>query len=229
MTSTRILVVDDEKSIVRLLDTSLKLEGYQVDSAGTGEKALALFGENEYELIVLDLGLPDVDGLEILRTIRRTSTVPVMVLTARDDESDKVQGLEAGADDYLTKPFGSPELMARIQALLRRARWAPTGDEALRYEARGIQLDLARRTVTVRGEEVHLTPTEYDILRILIEKPGTVVSHLDLLHQVWDEDYGNDLAILRVNISRLRQKIERDPRNPDLVKTVPGVGYMLPA
>lgn len=228
MTPTRILVIDDEITLIRLLDTSLRLEGYQVDSARTGEQALELFNTHEYDLIVLDLGLPDIDGLEILRAIRRDSIVPVMVLTARDDEGDKVRGLEAGADDYLTKPFGSPELIARIQALLRRARWAPSGEEALRYEARGIQVDLARRNVLVRGEEVHLTPTEYDILRLLIEKPGTVISHLDLLHQVWDEDYGNDLAILRVNISRLRQKIEEDPRHPRLIVTVPGVGYILP-
>lgn len=228
MSQTRILVIDDEPKIIRFLNTSLNLAGYETYPASTGEEALEIFANHELDLIILDLGLPDLDGFDILRSIRTQSTIPIIILTARDDEKDKVRGLELGADDYLTKPFGTQELKARIEAVLRRIRWSPQPSDATEFQRQDLYIDIQRRRVTIRGTEVHLTPTEYDLLRVLIQNSGHVLSHTDLLSRVWGEEYRNDLAILRVNVSRLRQKLEEDPRNPQYIVTVPGVGYTLP-
>jgi two-component system KDP operon response regulator KdpE len=228
MGATRILIVDDEPKIIRFLTTSLNLAGFETVATATGQEALDAFSAGDIDLIILDLGLPDLDGLDVLRDIRSVSTVPIVILTARDDELDKVHGLELGADDYLTKPFGTQELKARIEAVLRRIRWSPQPSDAAEFRRQDLHVDIQRRRVTIRGKEEHLTPIEYDLLRVLIQNSGHVMTHSELLSTVWGEEYRNDLAILRVNISRLRQKLEEDPRNPYYIITVPGVGYTLP-
>lgn len=224
----QVLVVDDEPKIIRFLKTTLNLSGYDLLTATTGEEALELFEAEKPDLLILDLGLPGIDGFEVLRRIREYSIVPVIILTARDDEKDKVTGLELGADDYLTKPFGSAELEARIQAVLRRVDWSPQQNDLLDYSHNDLDVDFRRRRVTMRDDDIHLTPTEYELLRVLITHAGQVMLHGDLLARVWGQEYRNDLAILRVNISRLRQKLEADPRNPEYILTVPGVGYTVP-
>ncbi len=229
MKKTTILIVDDEPKILRFIRTSLSLAGYDLLTATTGNAALSQFEQEEPDLLLLDLGLPDIDGTEVLKEIRTYSTVPVIIVTSRDDEKDKVLGLELGADDYLTKPFGSRELEARIQAVLRRVEWSPQPNDLAEFELNDLHVDFRRRRVRARNEEVHLTPTEYELLRMLIQHTGQVLLHGDLLSRVWGEEYRNDLAILRVNISRLRQKLEEDPRHPRYIVTVPGVGYTLPS
>jgi two-component system, OmpR family, KDP operon response regulator KdpE len=229
MKQTTILIIDDEPKIVRFIKTSLSLAGYNLLTASTGQSALAQYEQEQPDLIILDLGLPDVDGFEVLREVRSYSTVPVIILTARDDEKDKVRGLELGADDYLTKPFGARELEARIQAVLRRVEWSPQPNDVAEFSLNELFVDFRRRKVRMRSDEVHLTPTEYELLRMLIQHLGQVLLHGDLLSRVWGEEYRNDLAILRVNISRLRQKLEEDPRHPKYVMTVPGVGYTMPS
>lgn len=228
MKKTSILIVDDEPKIVRFVKTSLSIAGYELVTASTGNAALTLFEQEQPDLVILDLGLPDIDGFEVLQEIRAYSIVPIIILTARDDEKDKVRGLELGADDYLTKPFGARELEARIQAVLRRVEWSPQPSDVAEFNQNGLHIDFRRRRVKAHGQEVHLTPTEYELLRMLVQHPGQVLLHGDLLSRVWGEEYRNDLAILRVNISRLRQKLEEDPRHPRFIVTVPGVGYTLP-
>ncbi len=229
MRENAILIVDDEPKIVRFIKASLELAGYDVLTAATGSAALDLFNAERPKLIILDLGLPDIDGFDVLRRVRAHSTVPIIILTARDDEKDKVYGLELGADDYLTKPFGTQELKARIEAVLRRVRWSPTPSDLAVFEQSGLHVDFSRRRVQVNGKEVHLTPTEYALLRVLIQNAGRVMTHAELLAQVWGEEYRSDLATLRVNVSRLRQKLGEDLRQPRYIVTVPGVGYTLPA
>jgi len=228
MKQTTILIVDDEPKIVRFIRTSLSLAGYNLLTAGTGQIALSQFEQEQPDLIILDLGLPDADGFEVLRELRSYSTVPIIILTARDDEKDKVRGLELGADDYLTKPFGARELEARIQAVLRRVEWSPQPNDMAEFNLSDLHVDFRRRKVRNGNDEVHLTPTEYELLRMLIQHTGQVLLHGDLLSRVWGEEYRNDLAILRVNVSRLRQKLEEDPRHPKFILTVPGVGYTMP-
>ncbi len=229
MSDTDILVVDDEPKIIKFVEASLSLAGYNILTALTGNEAKMMLSGGLPDLIILDLGLPDVDGFEILEELRAYSTVPIIILTARDNESDKVRGLELGADDYLTKPFGTQELKARIEAVLRRVRWSPQPSDMIEFQRYTLHVDFQRRRVTVSDEIVHLTPTEYDLLRVLIQNSGHVLTHGDLLSRVWGDEYRNDLAILRVNISRLRQKLEEDPRQPRYIVTVPGVGYTLPS
>ncbi len=227
MAGKKVLLVDDEPRILRFLSTTLTLEDYEIQATADGESALKAFAENPPDVILLDLGLPDIDGFAILEIVRAESIVPVIILTARDEEKDKVRGLELGADDYLTKPFGTRELLARIQAVLRRSEWHPKTSEAPEFTLRELTIDFRAHRVLVREEQVHLTPTEYDLLRVMCQNSGQVLSHNDLLKNVWGEEYRNDLAILRVNISRLRQKIEIDPKLPEYVLTVPGVGYTI--
>jgi DNA-binding response OmpR family regulator len=229
MSDTDILLVDDEPKIIKFVEASLSLAGYNILTALTGNEAKMMLSNGLPDLIILDLGLPDVDGFEILEELRTYSTVPIIILTARDNESDKVKGLELGADDYLTKPFGTQELKARIEAVLRRVRWSPQPSDMIEFQRYTLHVDFQRRRVTVSDEIVHLTPTEYDLLRVLIQNSGHVLTHGDLLSRVWGDEYRNDLAILRVNISRLRQKLEEDPRQPRYIVTVPGVGYKLPS
>ncbi len=227
MKRTTILVVDDEPKIIRFIKTALNLAGYDILTATTGQQALRIFDSEHPDLIILDLGLPDTDGFQVLRDLRAFSTTPILILTARDDEKDKVRGLELGADDYLTKPFGIRELEARLQAVLRRLSWAPQPSDMTDFKMHDLEIDFRRHHVRLKGQEVHLTPTEYELLRVLIQHSGQVLLHGDLLGRVWGEEYRNDLAILRVNVSRLRQKLEEDPREPKYILTVSGVGYTL--
>lgn len=226
MKKTTILLVDDEPKIARFVKTTLSLAGHEIVVAETGTESLEMVDTHLPDLIILDLGLPDMDGFEVLRRLREYSTIPIVVLTARDDERDKVRGLELGADDYLTKPFAARELEARIAAVLRRVEWSPQPSEVGEFQLRQLYVDMRRRLVKVNDEEVHLTPTEYELLRVLIQHAGQVLLHSDLLTRVWGTEYRNDMAILRVNISRLRQKLD-ETDDMSLIQTVPGVGYVM--
>jgi two-component system KDP operon response regulator KdpE len=222
--SARILVVDDEPQIGRLLKTSLTARGYEVAVAADGQAALDLAASWRPDVILLDLGLPIIDGLEVCRQIREWSQTPIIVLTVRDAEQDKVAALDLGADDYLTKPFGTDELLARIRVALRHAaRTAAPEEPMLRFG--DLTLDLARRLVSVGGQEIHLTPTEYDLLRTLATQAGKVLTHRMLLRAVWGAAYEQDAATLRVFITQLRRKIEADPAHPAHILTEPGIGY----
>jgi two-component system KDP operon response regulator KdpE len=219
----KVLVVDDEIAIQRFLRVALKGQGFIVSEANTGQGALQAVTLNRPDLVILDLGLPDMDGVEVTRRLREWSTVPVIILSVREQEVDKIAALDAGADDYLTKPFGMGELLARIRTVMRRQT---TGTSEPVISIGGLIVDLANRLVTVNGEEVQLTPTEYDILRALVIHAGKVLTNRQLLRQVWGEGY-DDLHILRVNISNLRHKLEPDPSRPTYIHTEPGVGYRL--
>jgi two-component system KDP operon response regulator KdpE len=220
----RVLVVDDERPIRRFLRASLSAHGYAVYEAATGREALSSVLADRPDLIILDLGLPDMDGIEVTRQLREWSQIPIIILSVREEEADKVQALDAGADDYLTKPFGSGELMARIRVAMRRA--TQPSEEPI-VEIGDLKVDLERRLVTVAGEAVVLTPTEYDVLRALAQHAGKVLTHRQLLRQVWGVGYETEMHLLRVNVSNLRRKIEPDPTRPRYVVTEPGVGYRL--
>jgi two-component system KDP operon response regulator KdpE len=219
-----ILVVDDEVAIQRFLRTVLNAEEFTVHQAETGHAALAAAAVVKPDVILLDLGLPDLDGVEVIRRIREWSPVPIIVLSVREREDDKVKALDAGADDYLTKPFGIAELLARIRAALRR-----TQQEAPEpvFTLGDLVVDLPRRLVTLGGAEVQLTPTEYDLLRLLVTHAGKVLTHGQILRQLWGNAYLEQPHVLRVNISNLRRKIEADPSRPRYIVTEPGVGYRL--
>jgi len=220
----RILVVDDEKAIRRYLHASLNAQGNVVFEASNGEEALRAAAVNRLDIVILDLGLPDIDGVEVTRRLREWSQIPIIILSVREQERDKIAALDVGADDYLTKPFGTGELMARIRAAIRRS--TRNEDEPL-IEINQLKVDLARRQVTLANQEIALTPTEYDILRILAQNIGKVLTHRQLLQQVWGQAYGEDMHLLRVNISNLRRKIEPDPSRPTYILTEAGVGYRL--
>jgi two-component system KDP operon response regulator KdpE len=220
----RILVVDDEVAIQRFLKTVLSAEEFSLHQAENGHAALAAAAAVKPDLILLDLGLPDLDGVEVIRRIREWSPVPIIVLSVREREDDKVLALDAGADDYLTKPFGIGELLARMRASLRRAiQQVP---EPV-YRVDELEVDLGRRRVTVRDQEVQLTPTEYDLLRLLVTHAGKVMTHGQILRQIWGMAYIEQPHVLRVNISNLRHKIELDASRPRYIVTEPGVGYRL--
>ncbi len=222
--SLRVLVVDDERAIRRFLRASLSTHGYEMFEAASGAEALAVVAEQRPDVVFLDLGLPDADGLDVIRKLREWSTVPVIILSVRDQEKDKIAALDAGADDYLTKPFGIGELMARMRGVLRRA--APTSPGEPVLSVGDLQLDFARRVVSLAGKELALTPTEYDILKVLAQSAGKVLTHLQIIRKVWGLGYGeNESHLLRVNISNLRRKIEPDPTRPIFIVTEPGVGY----
>lgn len=223
-TGLRILVVDDERAIRYFLRTSLTAHGYEVSETETGQAALAAVIAERPDIMILDLRLPDMDGLEILRQIREWSQMPILVLSVREHESDKVAALDAGADDYLTKPFGVAELLARLRTALRHA--SPASSDLV-LSVGDVVIDLARRSVTVAGAEAQLTPTEYDILRILAQNAGKVLTHRQLLRSVWGAPYEAETHLLRVNISNLRRRIEPDPARPRYIITEPGVGYRL--
>ena len=222
MSSPRVLVVDDEPQIRRALRVGLVSHGYQVQMAASGEEALELAASAPPDVVILDLVLPGRNGLEVCQALREWSPVPIIVLSARGQERDKVQALDLGADDYLTKPFGMDELLARIRVALRRAGGAPPSPILASGELR---LDQARRLVTLRGEPVHLTPTEYDVLRYLMANAGQVVTHRALLTAVWGPGYEDSARMLRVFIAQLRRKIEPVPARPTYVRTEPAVGY----
>jgi len=219
----RVLVVDDERPIRRFLNASLSGQ-YTVLEAATGEEALAVTVSGRPDAILLDLGLPDMDGVDLTRRLREWTRIPIIVISVRDHEEDKITALDAGADDYLTKPFGVGELMARLRVALRRAS---TPESEPVYQADQLLVDLTRREVTVEGQVANLTPTEYDILRVLIQNAGKVLTHQQLIHLVWGTNYEADSHLLRVNISNLRRKIEADPSRPRFIMTEPGVGYRL--
>jgi len=219
----RVLIVDDEIAIQRFLRLALSGEGFVVLEAATGQEALLALAQERPDLVLLDLGLPDMDGVEVTRRLREWSQVPVIILSVREQEVDKIAALDAGADDYLTKPFGVGELLARIRTILRRLA---SGSAEPVFTLGGLKVDLANRLVTVDDREVQLTPTEYDLLRALVIPAGKVLTNHQLLRQVWGEGY-NDLHILRVNISNLRHKIEPDPSRPTYIHTESGVGYRL--
>lgn len=221
--SLRVLVVDDERPIRRLLRLSLG-NIYTVFEAETGAEALQMVVVNRPDLVILDLGLPDMSGLEVVRLLREWTLVPVIVVSVRDREEDKVAALDAGADDYLTKPFYAAELMARIRAALRHC--AKLENEPF-YQSGNLIVNLAMRQVLVNGRFVGLTPTEYDILRALVTHAGKVLTHRQLIHAVWGGSNETDAHLLRVNVSNLRRKIEQDPVRPRHIITEPGVGYRL--
>lgn len=224
--SLRVLVVDDERPIRRFLRASLTAHGYSVFEASTGQEALTAVLSDRPDLIILDLGLPDLNGLEVVRQLREWSRIPILVLSVREEESTKVAALDVGADDYLTKPFGMAELMARIRVALRHVE-QPT--EQPIFEVGDLRVDRARRQVSMAGSAIVLTPTEYDLLRILVQHAGKVLTHRQLLRQVWGTAYELETHLLQVNISNLRRKIEPDPSRPTYVVTEVGVGYRLRA
>jgi two-component system KDP operon response regulator KdpE len=220
----RILVIDDELAIRRFLHTVLSSEEFSLHEAENGHAGLAAAATVRPDVILLDLGLPDLDGIEVIKRVREWSQVPIIVLSVRDRENDKVDALDAGADDYLTKPFGVGELMARIRAALRRSL-QQTPDPV--FTSGDLVMDLTRRRVTVNNEEIQLTPTEYDILRLLVAHAGKVLTHGQILKQIWGMAYLEQPHVLRVNVSNLRRKIEADPSRPRHIVTEPGVGYRL--
>ncbi len=220
----RVLVVDDERAIRRFLQVSLTAQGCTVFEAATGREALDAVVAKRPDLIILDLGLPDIEGVDVIRQLREWSTMPIIILSVRERESDKITALDAGADDYLTKPFSAGELMARLRAALRRANQSASEPA---FTCGDLRVDLAGHVVKVAGQEVQLTPTEYDLLRLLVVSAGKVLTHQHILRQVWGVGYANDLHLLRVNISNLRGKIEPDPSRPQYIVTEPGVGYRL--
>jgi len=225
-TNARVLVVDDEPAIRRFLRVSLSAHGYAVFEADSGQAALSAVVADRPDLIILDLGLPDLDGTEVARLLREWTRIPIIILSVRGQEADKIAALDAGADDYLTKPFGAGELLARMRVALRRA--SRSGVQPI-FTSGDLVVDLARRVVTVAGREVQLTPTEYDLLRVLVTDAGKVLTHRQLLRQVWGVGYDQEVHMLRVNISNLRRKIEPDPARPRYILTEPGVGYRLRA
>lgn len=222
--NARVLIVDDERAIRRFLLTSLTAHGFTVFEAANGRDALNVAIHDRPDLLILDLGLPDMDGVEVTRQLREWTQLPIIILSVRDQEKVKIAALDAGADDYLSKPFGIGELLARIRVALRRAR-TPQADPV--FTCGELLVDVSRRFVQVDDQEVQLTPTEYDLLRHFVAHAGKVLTHQQLLRQVWGAGYENELHILRVNISNLRRKIEPDPSRPTYIVTEPGVGYRL--
>jgi two-component system, OmpR family, KDP operon response regulator KdpE len=220
----RVLVVDDEAAIRRFLRASLSAHQHLVFEAETGSEALSQFAICRPDLVILDLGLPDMDGSEVTRRIRERSQVPIIILSVRDRESDKIIALDAGADDYLTKPFGTGELMARMRVVMRRG--SRPGEEPV-YIVGDLQIDLTRRKVSMSDKELTFTPTEFDLLRVLVQHAGRVVTHSQLIRQVWGAGYEEESSLLRVNISNIRRKIEPNPNQPNYILTELGVGYRL--
>jgi two-component system KDP operon response regulator KdpE len=219
----RVLVIDDEPQIRRALRTSLEAHGYEVAAVGTGEEGVLGAAEQAPDLVLLDLGLPDLDGTEVIRRIRTFSEVPVIVLSVREGQSDKVAALDVGADDYVTKPFAMGELLARARAALRRVMPEQPAQPTLQYA--GLEVDLARRLVTRDGDAVHLTPTEYGLLEAFVSNPGKLLTHQWLLRKVWGQGYGTETTYLRTYVRALRKKLDDDASAPALIVTEPGVGY----
>ena len=220
---TRVLVVDDDRALARALSINLKARGYDVDVALTGAEALASASSRPPDVVVLDLGLPDLDGLQVLQGLRGWTNVPVLVLSAREEQAEKVAALDAGADDYVTKPFGMDELLARLRAAVRRT--APTAGDLPIVVTGDFTVDLAARRVTRAGGEVRLTPTEWHLLEVLVRSPGRLVAQKQLLQEVWGPAYETESHYLRVYIAQLRRKLEPDPAHPVHLLTEPGMGY----
>jgi two-component system response regulator RegX3 len=231
MSSGRILIADDETSVRDAVGYALEQEGFEVTLAVDGDDAEAKLSEDgsQFDLLVLDIMMPGRSGLDICRDVRARSPVPIILLTAKDAEVDKVVGLEVGADDYVTKPFSVRELLGRIRAQLRRRELdrSSSATDAKTIEAGAVHIDLGRHLVTVRGEPVNLTRSEFQVLRLLAERPGQVFSRLEIMEELWQSEFSGDVRACDVHISNLRQKVERDPQDPELVLTVRGVGYRL--
>ena len=228
MDKERILLVDDEPRLVRLVQTVMRTAGYEVVVAGDGRAAVESAALEQPALVVLDLLLPgDIDGYEVCRRVREFSTVPVIMLTAKAREEDRLRGFEMGADDYLTKPFSSRELLARVKAVLRRSKASDASAGGSRLVCGDIALDLLQRRVTVRGGDVKLTHTEYELLRVLAQNAGRVMLHHELLGQVWGPEYRDEVEYLRDYVRFLRRKIEKDPHHPRYLMSRPGIGYVL--
>ena len=219
---TRILVVDDEPQILRALATNLRARDYEVDLAATGEEALTIAARKHPDLVIVDLGLPTIDGVDVIRGLRGWTGVPIIVLSVREGEGDKVDALDAGADDYVTKPFGMDELLARMRAALRRA--VPGEEEAV-VETGHFRADLAAKRVERGGEEIRLTPTEWQIVETLVRHPGRLITQRQLLQSVWGPQYEKETNYLRVYLAQIRRKLEPDPAKPRYFVTEPGMGY----
>ena len=224
MVNESVLIVDDEPAVRRFLRVTLAAQSYNILEATTGQEALATAAKDKPDIIVLDIGLPDIDGVEVTKLLRQWTDMPIIVLSVRGSEGDKIAALDAGADDYLTKPFSVGELLARIRAALRRVTQKSGGPI---FTNGSLKVDLSRRLITVSSLEVQLTPTEYELLGVLITHAGKVLTHHFLLQEVWGVEYGEELHMLHVNISNLRRKIEQDSAHPQLIITEPGVGYRL--
>ncbi len=220
----RVLVVDDERQIRRMLRAALEGYGFNIAEAASGREGLSQTSIFHPDLIVLDLGLPDIDGIEVIKNLRDWTQIPIIVLSVREHEDDKIKALDAGADDYVTKPFSMGEFLARLRVALRRA--AKSDDEPILTFGE-LSIDLARRNVIMRGEEVKLTPTEYEVLKYLVQQAGRVVTHRQLLRAIWGSNFQEESQYLRVYIGQLRRKIESDPSQPTYIITEPGVGYRL--
>jgi two-component system KDP operon response regulator KdpE len=225
MKSINVLVVDDEKSLRDFIQRNLEIRGYRVWTAGNGLEALAIFDQEYINLVILDVMMPNMDGLEALRKVREKSTVPVIVLSALGEERDKVTALNLGADDYLTKPFGVNELLARVRAVQRRMEWGDSGETAERLVYGDISIDIENHTLLVAGKALEVTPTEFNLLVLLMRNAGKVLTHQMILKRVWGPEYGQEAEYLRVYVGRLRQKIEKDPSQPQHLITEHGIGY----
>jgi two-component system KDP operon response regulator KdpE len=223
-TGARVLVVDDEPPILRVVRRNLEARGFQVETAEDGASGLDRFYRWRPDVVLLDLGLPDIDGLDFIARVREASATPIVVLSARGAERDKVSALDAGADDYLSKPFGVEELLARIRVALRHGT-VPAAGAAARRVVGDLTLDLEQRRLLVRGEEVRLTPTEWELLKVFVANPGKLMTDRALLRAVWGPEYGSESHYLHVYVARLRKKIERDPARPRCLVTEPGAGY----
>jgi two-component system KDP operon response regulator KdpE len=223
MSSGRILVVDDDPQIRRVLRTTLIAQGYEVVDARNGDEALERMRGERLDLVILDMNMPGMNGIETCRLIRTGSDIAIIMLTVRDTEADKVEALDAGADDYMTKPFGSPELLARIRAALRRLPQAANGLQVVRFE--DMEINFTTRRVTAGSREVRLTPKEFDLLQYMVAHPNVPIPHTKLLQSVWGPDYGDEVEYLRVFINQLRKKIEKNPSSPKYLVTEPWIGY----
>ena len=226
MPNNKALIVDDEQSIRVFLKLTLEAQGYETVEAVSGHEALEKAAAEKPDIVILDIGLPDIDGIEVTRALREWTQIPIIILSVRGSEKDKIAALDLGADDYLTKPFVVGELLARVRAALRRSV-KTTGEQT--FKTGGLEVDLIRRQVKAAGQEVQLTPNEYDLLKVLVAHAGKVLTHKHLLVEVWGQQYVDELHMLRVNISNLRRKIEPDPARPQIIITESGVGYRLKA
>lgn len=219
----RILVVDDDKQMLRAVTNALKARDYEVVTAATGESALSLAVEEDLDLVLLDLGLPGIEGHEVIKRLRAWSELPVIVISVRESQEEKVAALDAGADDFVTKPFGMKELLARMRAVLRRAVGESEAEPVLHFD--DLEIDLLKKLVKLEGEAIHLTPTEYRLLESMATNPGKLLTHQWLLEQVWGRGYGSESHYLRLYVKQLRQKLSDTPSSPRWITTEPGLGY----
>ncbi len=224
MSNGRILVVDDDPQIRRVMRVTLVAQGFEVRDARSAEQAFEILMQEKFDLVLLDINLPGAGGLDVCRHVRASSDAAIIMLTVRDTERDKIEALDAGADDFVTKPYSTPELLARIRAALRRVPLSPEGGPQL-IRLDDVDIDLVQRHITVRGKTVRLTPKEFDLLHYLVTHPNIPLTHLRLLQAVWGPDYGNEVEYLRTFINQLRKKIEKNPARPKHILTEPWVGY----